>query len=340
MSKHKSEDYKISAVNYYLDNDVSMDYVCNIFNCKKQSLSRWVKRYNINKSIKRNNRKPISYKITKQQVNYAIKLLKQNEQITMLELSKQIKKKYKDFNVTPQWLGKVLRDNNKTRKRTRHEHFPTTKYNKPINKKIESAKFYKELSKYPLNKIISIDETSVSPAMIMEYSRCDSGKRCVIKTNDNFIFRKFTLLSAISNKKCIGWILYEKGGSTKERFIDFLQNSIFKTYKNHLIVLDNARAHNNNLVKQSITKSGNKYLFTVPYTPKTNAIEMWFNQIKHTLKLNKKVLKFNELKLEVKKSIRKVKKNNYENYFDYAYKKNYEDNKRKTKKEIKKMYKN
>ena len=46
MSKHKSEDYKISAVNYYLDNDVSMDYVCNIFNCKKQSLSRWVQRYN------------------------------------------------------------------------------------------------------------------------------------------------------------------------------------------------------------------------------------------------------------------------------------------------------
>ena len=32
---------------------------------------------------------------------------------------------------------------------------------------------------------------------------------------------------------------------------------------------------------------------------------MWFNQIKHTLKLNKKVLKFNELKLEIEKSIKK-----------------------------------
>ena len=73
MSKHKSEDYKISAVNYYLDNDVSMDYVCNIFNCKKQSLSRWVQRYNNDKSIKRYNRKPISYKITKQQVEYTLK---------------------------------------------------------------------------------------------------------------------------------------------------------------------------------------------------------------------------------------------------------------------------
>lgn len=46
---------------------------------------------------------------------------------------------------------------------------------------------------------------------------------------------------------------------------------------------------------------------------------MWFNQIKHSLKLNKKVLKFNKLKLEVEKSIKKVKKMNYKNYFKYAY---------------------
>ena len=66
MSKHKIEDYKISAVNYYLVNNVSMDYVCNILNCKKQSLLRWVKRYNNDEYIKRYNRKPISYKITEQ----------------------------------------------------------------------------------------------------------------------------------------------------------------------------------------------------------------------------------------------------------------------------------
>ena len=84
--------------------------------------------------IVRNNLYQDGFKDTTE-IQYPIKLLKQNEQITMLELSKQIKKKYKDFNVTPQWLGKVLRDNNKTRKRTRHEHFPTTKYNKPVNKK-------------------------------------------------------------------------------------------------------------------------------------------------------------------------------------------------------------
>ena len=54
MSKHKSEDYKISAVKYYLNNDVS--------------LYRWVKRYDELEEIKRLSRKPKSYKITKEQV--------------------------------------------------------------------------------------------------------------------------------------------------------------------------------------------------------------------------------------------------------------------------------
>ena len=43
--KHKTEDYKISAVKYYINNEVSMDEVCEIFACKKTSLKRWIDRY-------------------------------------------------------------------------------------------------------------------------------------------------------------------------------------------------------------------------------------------------------------------------------------------------------
>ena len=42
---------------------------------------------------------------------------------------------------------------------------------------------------------------------------------------------------------------------------------------------------------------------------------MVFNQIKHYLKLNKKVLKYPELKREVGKAISKIKPINYKNYF-------------------------
>ena len=75
--------------------------------------------------------------------------------------------------------------------------------------------------------------------------------------------------------------------------------------KNHLIILDNAGSHRNNYVKNAILESENNYLFSVPYTPKTNVVEMFFNQIKHYLKLNKKVLRFDELKKEVRKAIKK-----------------------------------
>jgi len=36
------------------------------------------------------------------------------------------------------------------------------------------------------------------------YSRCNLGRRCVIQTSNQFVFRKFTLLVAISNSKCVG----------------------------------------------------------------------------------------------------------------------------------------
>ncbi len=40
MSKHKSEDYKLSAVKYYLNNDVSLDDVCEIFDSGLKSKER------------------------------------------------------------------------------------------------------------------------------------------------------------------------------------------------------------------------------------------------------------------------------------------------------------
>ena len=322
MPKHKTEDYKLIAVLYYLENEATYSKTCEIFKCSERSLKRWINRYLLERSIKRHNRLPVSYKVTKKQVKYAIKKLKENEQITMFELAKIVKKKYKDFDITSRQLRNVIRDNNITRKRTRHEHFPIMRYGKPIEKQKELDKFYKKVDEYKLNKIISLDETSIKPSMLKEYSRCKIGKRCIVKTEDSYFFRKFTLLVVIKNSKCIGWKLYEKGGMTKERLVEFLEEFVFRKYKNHLIVLDNAGSHRNNYVKDAITENNNKYLFSVPYTPKTNPIEMFFNQIKHYLKLNKKVLKFDDLKKEVTKAIKKVKRENYKNYFFYAYKKN------------------
>ena len=317
--KNKTEDYKISAVKYYLKNNDSFSKTCKVFDCKKSSLQRWVERYKETKNLTRRNRKSLSYKVKKEQVKTALDMLNKNEQLTMDELLFDMKNKYNELDITRQHLGRIIRANNRTRKRTRHQHFPKQRHKKPTNKQSELDNFYKEVRKYPIEKIICLDETSVGSHLKPTYSRCYLGKRCVIKTNDNFVFRSFTLLVAINNSKCVGKIFYEKGGTTKERMVEFLETHIFPKYKDHLIILDNAKSHNNDTVKEAILKSGNKYLFSVPYTPKTNAIEMWFNQLKTYLKKNRDVYSHEELSKNIDKAIEKVKDNNYKSYFKYAY---------------------
>lgn len=42
---HKHEDLKITAVRYYLNNNVSYAETCRIFDCPEKSLKRWIERY-------------------------------------------------------------------------------------------------------------------------------------------------------------------------------------------------------------------------------------------------------------------------------------------------------
>ncbi len=318
--KQKGDDYKISAVKYYLNNYDTMDNTCKIFNCKKPSLHRWLQIYKTKKNLQRKPRKSISYKVKKEQVKTALNMIDKNEQLTMDELLFDMKQTYPDFNITRQHLGRIIRRNNRTRKRTRHQHFPKERHHKPTDKNKELEDFYNEVSKYPLNKIICLDETSIGSHLKPSYSRCYIGKRCVIKSNNNFVFRSFTLLVAINNKKCVGKIFYEKGGTTKERMVEFLETQIFPKYKEHLIILDNAKSHNNDMVKEAIIKSGNKYLFSIPYTPMTNSpIENYFNQIKTYIKKKRNVYTFEGLEKNIDNAIDKVKPENYKNYFNYAY---------------------
>ena len=319
MNKYKSDDYKLSAVKYYLNHNDSMDKVCGIFDCKKSTLKGWIDKYKTTKNISRKNRTPISYKINKDQVKTAVNMIDKNEQLTMDELLSSMKQKYNDFDITPQHLGRVIRANNRTRKRTRHQHYPKERRKQLTDKNKEMEAFYNEVRKYPIDKIICLDETSIGSHLKPSYSRCYIGKRCIIKTNNNFVFRSFTLLVAINNSKCVGKSFYEKGGTTKERMVEFIETQIAPKYKNHLIILDNARSHNNDIVREAIIKSGNQYLFTIPYSPITNAIEMYFNQIKTYIKKNRDVYTFAGLEKNIDKAIDKVKPENYNNYFQYAY---------------------
>jgi len=72
MNTRKSNDYKITAVNYYFVEDKTQEEVCKIFKCNPRSLIRWVERYKKNKNVDIHYIKPNSYKVKKEYVEFLL----------------------------------------------------------------------------------------------------------------------------------------------------------------------------------------------------------------------------------------------------------------------------
>jgi transposase len=108
---------------------------------------------------------------------------------------------------------------------------------------------------------------------------------------------------------------------TSDIMIHFINKYIKGKYKNNLIIMDNGGTHKSKNIKECVSESNNTLLYSVPYLPKTNAIESWFNQLKYYFRLsNNGAITYNELKEKVKISINMIPKQSYSNYILYSYK--------------------
>ena len=303
---------------------------------------RWVERYDKNKNVDRKTRKLGSYKLEKQHIQFIKETLRKHSDIQMNFLQELLKSKFPKLDISRQYLSDIIRANNITRKRATFKHFPKTYRGNIRNEKEELKEFFDVINQFKLEDIISIDETSVSTSLTHNYCRAFLGDRCIKKTTNNEVFKKYSLVVAINNKKCIASELFQNGAVNAERFNDFLKNICSKV-KGKLFVLDNGQIHKKETTKQIIKESGNYLVYTCPYHPRLNSIEQFFNQMKHYIKLDKPNT-FTALDGIVKSSIDKIKPTNYENYFIYAYNKDYYknklNNKKYTKRRTLKIYKN
>ena len=69
--------------------------------------------------------------------------------------------------------------------------------------------------------------------------------------------------------------------------------------------MDNGGAHKSQKIKDIVKESKNNLLYSVPYRPKTNAIESWFNQFKYYFQLKcSGANTYSQLKVNVKDSIK------------------------------------
>jgi len=317
MPTHKSNDYKLTAVQYYLVEDKTQEEVCKIFKCSPRSLMRWVERYKKDGNVDIHYRKPVAYKVKKEYVNFLVDEINKNKTITLHELNQKLKDKYKDANLSTTQIFRVINDNNITLKLTRIRHEPVKRFGKDIDINANIKKFYEEIKKHKIEDIICIDETSIKS--LQKRNRCYSnkGKRCVIKTQSQEVFKKYTGVFAISVNGVVNWDLYEKGGINTDRLIEFLEHNITSKLRNKLIILDNASAHRNERIKALVNKHNN-LVYAVPYQHFTNSIENYFSMLKSRLQ-KLKGLKYENLKENIQKVISEIPKEKYKNIFKGAY---------------------
>ena len=325
MVKQFSSDLKLKAVNYY-NKIKNFKKVCDIFECYHRSLKRWVLKYSKIKDLDRKEREKGSYKIKQIHIDFIKDELRNNNDIHMQLLHQKLHNKFTDLSICRQYLSNIIRDNNITRKRATFEHFPKTYRGKDRNEKEELKAFFNVIKNFNLDDIICIDESSLSTSLKYNYCRNALGDRCIIKTDDNSVFKKYSYISAITNKECINSKLYDEGSVNAERFNIFL-TEICNKVKNKLFILDNGQIHKKEETKKIIKNSGNYLLYTCPYHPRLNCIEQWFNQLKHYIKLDKP-MSLLKLKESLNNSINKIKEKHYKNYFIYAYKKDLYKNKK------------
>ena len=282
MHTHKSNDYKLTAVQYYLVEDKTQEEVCKIFKCSPRSLMRWVERYKNDGNVDIHYRKPVAYKVKKEYVKFLVDEINKNKTITLQELHQKLKDKYKNVDISTMQIFRVVRDNNITLKLTRIRHEPTKRFGKDIDINSKIKEFYNEVKKYKIEDIICIDETSIKSLQKRNHCYSNKGKRCVIKTQSQEVFKKYTGIFAISVNGVIHWDLYEKGGINTDRLVDFLEHNITSKLRNKLIILDNASSHRNEKIKALVNKHNN-ILYAVPYQHFTNSIENYFSMLKSRL---------------------------------------------------------
>ena len=278
---------------------------------------RWVERYKKNGNVDIYYRKPVAYKVKKEYVDFLLQELKKNKTITIEDLLYLLKNKYPDVDLNKSHINRIIKDNNITLKITRIRHEAVKRFGKDIDINANIKKFYDEIKKYKIEDIICIDETSIKSLQKRHHCYSEKGKRCVIKTQSQEVFKKYTGIFAISVDGVIEWDLYEKGGINTDRLIEFLEKNITSKLRNKLIILDNASSHRNERIKELVNKHNN-ILYAVPYQHFTNSIENYFSMLKSRLqKLDG--LTHLKLKENIENVISKIPKEKYINIFKGAY---------------------
>ena len=148
----------------------------------------------------------------------------------------------------------------------------------------EKRKAWKEnMSGYAPEKLVFLDESGINVNMTRFYARSKGGSRAVDAV-PLWKPQNMTVLSSIQLNGETAYTTYS-GGTTSERFVDYLRNILIPTLSpDSIVVMDNMRSHHTQAIKDLLEQAGVQYLYLPPYSPDLNPIEKMWSKLKAFLR--------------------------------------------------------
>ena len=134
------------------------------------------------------------------------------------------------------------------------------------------VEYWKKVREIDEKNLIFVDELGVNLGMLRLYGRSLRGER-VRGSKPQKRGRNISLIGALSVEKVVAIreIYGAVNGITFEAFI--VRDLVPKLGKNACVVMDNARIHYGEMVREAMEKAGAQLIYLSPYSPEFSPIE-------------------------------------------------------------------
>jgi transposase len=145
------------------------------------------------------------------------------------------------------------------------------------------ASFKQQMIDVNFDDAVSLDETSICFTDHSRYGYTRKGQPLKRKTQPSWGYRirRMTLLMAVSASRVVHYVIFD-GACNTERYVDFIQ-SLPDDCPRHLL-MDNVAFHKSRDVVQAMRERDFVPVYTPPYSPQFNPIELVFAHLKRSMR--------------------------------------------------------
>lgn len=131
-----------------------------------------------------------------------------------------------------------------------------------------------------MNHFIYIDEAGFNLHITRKYGRAPRGRRAFQSVPYNR-GPNFSLIVAVDKTGIVAFN-FKQAAYNQATFTEFLQEKLFPEIdgRRRIIVMDNAKFHKTQMVRDAFSNTGHTLLFLPPYSPHLNAAESVFSSVK------------------------------------------------------------